>query len=139
MNDDEESEQGFKVRDRRRFDAYGNVRDPEEQDESSHDHQDNNLAGSSSDEGGPSLGNHALPPVDFSTFVLSLSTSVMMHLGQAPAPEGAVRKDLESAKHTIDILGMLEEKTRGNLTQEEEHLMHNLLYDLRMRYVQAAG
>ena len=78
-----------------------------------------------------------LPRVDFSTFILSLSHSALMHLGQAPHPEtGSVEKSLPMARQTIDLIGMLEEKTRGNLSGEEERLVSQILYDLRMRYVE---
>lgn len=79
-----------------------------------------------------------LPPVDFPTFVLSLGSSALMHLGEAPHPtSGETVTDLAMAKHTIDILSMIEEKTRGNLNASEAQLMENLLYDLRLRYVDA--
>jgi hypothetical protein len=79
-----------------------------------------------------------LPPVDFHTFVLSLGSSALLHLGELEHPDaGAPRQDLPLAKHTIDILAMLEEKTKGNLSPAEEKLMESLLYDLRIRYVEA--
>jgi hypothetical protein len=82
----------------------------------------------------------ALPPMDFTTFCLSLASSAMIHLGQAPNPEnGKSEANLPLAKQTIDILELLEEKTRGNLTAEESRLVSTLLYDLRMRYVEARG
>ena len=78
-----------------------------------------------------------LPEITFSTFILSLSSSVLFHLGEIPEPStGAKNEDLPLAKQTIDILGMLEEKTKGNLTAEEKNLLSNILYDLRMRYIQ---
>ena len=80
----------------------------------------------------------ALPAVDFHTFVLSLGSSALLHLGELEHPDGGeAQKDLSLAKHTIDILTMLEDKTRGNLTGAEEKLMESLLYDLRLRYVNA--
>ena len=80
-----------------------------------------------------------LPPVDFPTFVLSIGSSVLMHLGEAPELDGGeVVKDLALAKHSIDILSMLEQKTKGNLNAAEAQLMEGLLYDLRLRYVEAA-
>lgn len=79
----------------------------------------------------------ALPGIDFSTFVLSLSHSALMHLGEAPNPEnGKVEKNLPLARQTIDLVSMLEEKTRGNLTGDEERLIGQILFDLRMRYVE---
>jgi len=82
-------------------------------------------------------GDDALPHVDFSTFILSLSHSALMHLGEAPSPEtGKLEQDLTLARQTIDLIGMLEEKTRGNLAGDEERLLAQILYDLRMRYVE---
>ena len=79
-----------------------------------------------------------LPAVDFHTFVLSLGSSALLHLGELEHPDvGAPQKDLPLAKHTIDILVMLEEKTKGNLTPAEEKLISSLLYDLRLRFVEA--
>lgn len=84
-------------------------------------------------------GDARLPAVDFHTFVLSLGSSALLHLGELEHPEGgATEKDLPLAKHTIDILSMLEEKTKGNLTSAEEKLIQSLLYDLRLRYVNAS-
>jgi hypothetical protein len=78
-----------------------------------------------------------LPHVDFATFVLSLSHSALLHLGEAHHPEtGQLEKDLSLARQTIDLIGMLEEKTRGNLTGDEERLIGQILFDLKMRYVE---
>ena len=86
------------------------------------------------------MSSEALPHIDFATFVLSLSHSALMHLGEAPHPEdNAVRVSLPMAKQTIDLLGLLEEKTKGNLTGEEERLITQILFDLRMRYVEKSG
>jgi hypothetical protein len=80
----------------------------------------------------------AMPPADFSTLILSLSTSALVHLGVVESPGGEpAPKSLPLAKHTIDLLTLLEEKTCGNLTGEEEQLLHQVLYDLRMRFIAA--
>jgi Domain of unknown function (DUF1844) len=79
-----------------------------------------------------------LPPADFSTFVLSLASSALIHMGEVEPPgETAKRRDLPMAKHTIDLLTLLREKTQSNLTPEEDKLLDSLLYDLRLRYVEA--
>ena len=79
----------------------------------------------------------ALPSIDFATFILSLSHSALMHLGEAPDPEtNAVQANLPLAKQDIDLLGLLDEKTKGNLTGDEERLLAQVLFDLRMRYVE---
>jgi hypothetical protein len=79
-----------------------------------------------------------LPPVEFSSFVLTLSTSALMYLGAIKNPAtDKIEKDQVMAKHTIDVIEMLKDKTKGNLKDEEAKLMDSLLYDLRMRYVKA--
>lgn len=76
-------------------------------------------------------------PVTFSTFVLGLSTQALLHLGEIASPlDGKVEQDLPAAKHVIDILGILRDKTRSNLEEAEERLLDSMLYDLRMRYVE---
>jgi len=79
----------------------------------------------------------ATKPLDFSTFLISLGTSAMIQLGDAPDPTsgGMLKPDPEGARQTIDLLGLLEEKTRGNLTESEDGLLKSLLRDLRMRTV----
>jgi hypothetical protein len=80
-----------------------------------------------------------LPHIDFATFVLSLSHSALMHLGEAPDPDtNQTRVDLPLAKQNIDILVLLEEKTKGNLSGDEERLLAQVLFDLRMRFVESS-
>jgi hypothetical protein len=69
-----------------------------------------------------------------------LGSSAFIHLGTLPNPDtGEINKSLPLAKQTIDLLGLLREKTRGNLTPEEEDMFDHLLYDLRMQYIKEAG
>ncbi|MDB4970030.1 MAG: hypothetical protein JWN44_5719 [Myxococcales bacterium] len=80
----------------------------------------------------------SLPQIDFGMFVMSLASSVLVYLGEIEHPDTQKPDpNVPLAKQTIDILGMLREKTRGNLTQEEAQMLDNLLYDLRMKYVDA--
>ena len=86
-------------------------------------------------------GDPLTPPLDdivsFSSFLLGLSTQALLHLGEIEIPvSGRVERDLGAAKHVIDILGILKDKTRGNLEQAEQQLLDAVLYDLRMRYVE---
>jgi hypothetical protein len=76
--------------------------------------------------------------IDFYTFVLSIGSSVLVHLGDAPHPETGkpMEKNLPLAQQSIEILSMLESKTRGNLTDEEARLLDQLLLDLKLRYVE---
>ncbi len=77
-----------------------------------------------------------LPEINFATFIFSLNSSGLVQLGLIADPAtGKKTKNLAIAKQTIDILGMLEEKTRGNLTKDEESMLKNILYDLRMIYI----
>jgi hypothetical protein len=80
-----------------------------------------------------------IPEIDFTTFILSLSSSAAFHLGIAAHPEtGKTEINLPMAKQTIDILGILQDKTRGNLTGAEERLLGEILYNLRIAFVRAA-
>ncbi|MFH1981660.1 MAG: DUF1844 domain-containing protein [Pseudomonadota bacterium] len=77
-----------------------------------------------------------LPGVNFSTFVLSLNASALMHLGIIEDPTtGSRSKHMPMAKQAIDTLAMLQEKTAGNLTSDETNMLRNLLADLRIMYV----
>ena len=76
------------------------------------------------------------PEINFATFVASLNASALLQLGAIEDPTtGTKTKNLPMAKQTIDILSMMQEKTAGNLSQEEENLLKNILYDLRLMYV----
>jgi len=82
----------------------------------------------------------ALPAIDFSTFILSLSTSALFHLGLIPDAQSGKggERNLPLARQTIDILEILEVKTRGNLGPEEAKLLESLLFEIRMRFVEAS-
>jgi len=117
----------FKVVDKRRFTETGEKTGLEQEVEKPQDTQKTQEAP------------HSLPPVDFSTFLLSLSTSALLHLGEIPDPQTEkISKNLDLARHTIDIIDMLKQKTKGNLTEDEARLIEGMLYDLRMRYVNIA-
>ncbi len=90
--------------------------------------------------GAASAKEEALPEIDFNSFIFSLSTSALIQLGEIEDPfTQKLGKNLPLAKQTIDLIAMLREKTKGNLTSQEERLIENILYDLRMRYVKAAA
>jgi len=81
-----------------------------------------------------------LPEINFTSLILSLSTSALIQLGEIEDPFTQKQsKNLPIAKQTIDLIGMLREKTKGNLTSEEEKFVEQVLFDLRMRYVKATG
>ena len=77
-----------------------------------------------------------LPEINFAGFLFSLHTSALFHFGDLADPAtGETARNIPAAKQTIDLLAMLQEKTRGNLEKDEETLMDGILYDLRMRYI----
>lgn len=81
-----------------------------------------------------------LPEISFTSFIFSLSTSALIQLGEVEDPISKKQaKNLPLAKQTIDLIGLLKEKTKGNLTLEEERFLDQILFDLRMRYVRAVG
>lgn len=83
-------------------------------------------------------GRCVMPEVTFSTFIMSLNTSVLYHLGELPDPETGQRVvNVDLARHAIDTLVVLEQKTKGNLNDEESELIKNILYDVKIRFVKA--
>ncbi len=87
----------------------------------------------------PDGGGAEAPPIDFVTFILSLSSSAAYHMGGFQDPvSGKTSVNLDLAKQTIDIISMLGDKTRGNLTEDEGKLISHALYDLRMQFVEAS-
>jgi len=132
-----EEEKGFVIKDKRTFSPETGEPKPEAspQDERKKDSGDEPVASKKKEK--PETEEPVqLPEVSFATFVFSLSSSALLHFGEIPDPTtGQKNRNLPMAKHTIDILGLLEEKTKGNLTEDETQLLKNILYDLRMRYV----
>jgi hypothetical protein len=140
MSKESESDRGFKVEDRRRFDTEGRPRGcPSPSATAGQGRLRQEGAGEPAPSEAPCAEAAALPEIDFSTFILSLVTSAMVHLGEAPHPEGAQRKDLALAKQTIDIIGLLRDKTQGNLTPDESRLLDEVLFDLRLRFCGCRG
>lgn len=154
--EEEEKSRGFKVEDRRRFSAEGELK-PEHQ--ASQPPEPGAGAKEAPPQGERPRGERpqgerlhaaqppqaagrapgAEPEINFTAFVVSLSTQVLMHLGEIPDPLTNQRaRDLPAAQHMIDILGMLQDKTRGNLDPDEEGLLRSILFDLRMKYVETA-
>jgi hypothetical protein len=148
--EEEEKSRGFKVEDRRRFSAEGELK-PEHQGAEPDKAAAHPQAGEQPQRAEaprerpqPRAGERqasAPPPpeINFTAFVVSLSTQALMHLGEIPDPMTNQRQcDLPAAQHMIDILGMLQDKTRGNLDHDEEGLLRTILFDLRMKYVETA-
>jgi hypothetical protein len=127
----EEEEKGFVIRDKR-FSA------PKEEKGESQIKEEPKVEGAAEQDSSAQQG--PLPEIDFTNFMLSLSTSALIQLGEIQDPfTQKSAKNLPLAKQTIDLIGMLKEKTKGNLSPEEEKVIEYVLYDLRMRYVKAAA
>jgi len=83
-------------------------------------------------------GRCVMPEVTFPAFVLSLNTSALYHLGEIADPATGKRiVDLDLAKHAIDTLALIQAKTKGNLEKDEDELLKNILYDIKIRFVKA--
>ena len=128
---------GFKVEDRRRFSPEtGAPRETVEPVEATHGADEKKPFEESGEK--TAAASEGLPEISFSAFVISLSTQALMHLGEIANPlSGKMEPDMPVAKQLIDIIGVLREKTRGNLDSGEEKLMEDVLFDLRMKYVEA--
>ncbi|MAI26182.1 MAG: DUF1844 domain-containing protein [Myxococcota bacterium] len=92
-------------------------------------------------EGAPATGAAELPAIDFSTFILSLSTTALYQMGHVADPDTGTTMEPNHtiAQQTIDTLEMIREKTRGNLEPEEAKLLDSLLYELRLQFLKAAN
>ena len=126
--DSENREPEIKVTDRRRFSSDGEALDSTEEQEASPQAAESSK---------PAPEQIPLPPPTFEWLVLSFRWQVELQLGMYAGGEAKRPPDLEGAHHTIDLMSMLQEKTRGNLTLEEQRLLENSLTELRFRYVQA--
>ena len=141
MADEEIEGKGFVIKDRRRFTEEGEPKKetaPEEQAEEPESTTQEEVKDRAKKEEEVTQ-EMPFPEINFSTFIFSLNTSALLHLGEIPDPAtGKQQEDLAMAKQTIDLIAMLQEKTRGNLAPDEENLVKHILYDLRLRYVQKA-
>jgi hypothetical protein len=127
-----EEEKGFIIKDRRSFDKEGELKEEK----------------GAGDDGSPKTKEEKreqdsqripLPEVNFNSLIFSLSSSALLNMGDIAEPQtGERKKDLPMAKYSIDIISMLQEKTKGNLTEEEHKFLDNILADLRLRYVKAS-
>ncbi len=125
-----EESRGFKVTDSRQFDDAGNPRSDADARPSAPDHVEPHPQDPSGDPA------QDLPQIEFSDFVMSIATSAIVALGEAPDPESGKRVfDLNAAKQTIEVLNMLKGKTQGNLSQDESRLLDGILYELRLKFV----
>jgi hypothetical protein len=137
MEEDKDSSRGFRVTDRRRFTEDSEAHEETHASEEAEAAAPGPEPAAPGPEPEPAGGPSPDEPVSFSTFILGLSTQALLHLGDIESPvSGQVERDLGAARHVIDILGILQAKTKNNLEQAEERLLEAVLYDLRMRYVE---
>lgn len=137
MDDEEMSNEGFKVTDRRRFTEDGEDKGQHGDREPKNEEKQDQKA--SRTDRGESAQASTLPPMDFSALVLSLAETALFHLGLLRIPGSEeVKKDLQAARQTIDLIAMLQDKTRGNLTDSEQKVITETLYQLRMTFVEAS-
>jgi hypothetical protein len=140
--EESEFQEGFKVTDKRRFTAEG-ARAEEEPKPSPEVEKKKPLEAEASEKPATESEKQAeeekdLPPVTFTHLVLSLANTALFQLGLIGTPEGEGKKDLQAARQTIDLIAMLEEKTRGNLDDQEKRILTETLFQLRMVFVEAA-
>ena len=131
-----EEEKGFVIKDRRSLDEKGDLKGTtaEEEVKTAEKKEEKKRQEAKKEETQRSV----LPEVNFNSLIFSLSSSALIHLGEIADPHTSQKaKDLPLAKHTIDTIAMLKEKTRGNLVEEEERFLESILTDLRWRYVRA--
>jgi hypothetical protein len=133
-----EEEKGFVIKDRRSFDEKGELKDIEAEKDKKAEGEKKE-AEPKKEAPREETERTPLPEVNFSTLIFSLSSSALFHLGEIADPQtGEKKKDLPLAKHAIDTIVMLREKTKGNLTEEERKFIDSVLNDIQWRYVKAA-
>ena len=128
----EQEEQGFRVTDKRGFREDGETRAPD----SSEKAEEKPASDKASEK--PPFGQETppRPPIDFASYVMGYYAQAMILLGVVPNPlTNQKEEDLEAAQQMIDILSMLEQKTKGNLNSEEQQLLESVLYELRMKFM----
>lgn len=126
MSKEKEEKKSYTISDKRRFDSSGELR------ESEHAKAQPKSAPSESS----TFADAENAPITFSTFVMSLATQILAQLGELNIP--GVEKNLPAAKQTIEIVEMLQQKTKGNLDQSEAHLIEEMLHSVRMSFVRVS-
>ena len=128
-----EEEKGFIIKDRRSLDEKGELKDKGREDIKKSEETKEKAEKKEEFQKPP------LPEANFTSLIFSLSSSALFHFGEIPDPTtGEKKQDLPLAKHAIDIISMLKEKTQGNLTEEEKKFLESVLTDLKWRFVKAA-
>jgi hypothetical protein len=128
-----EEEKGFIIKDRRSLDEKGELKEKESEGVKKKEEETKEQAAKEETQKPP------LPEANFTSLIFSLSSSALFHFGEIPDPTtGEKKQDLPLAKHAIDTISMLQEKTQGNLTEEEQKFLDSVLTDLKWRFVKAA-
>jgi len=140
--DESDRDEGFKVKDRRRFSETGESRPETEGAAETKGSQEAPKAQEKPEalkEQPGEPGDREAFPLTFIAFVITLANAALMHLGLVRNPDtDEANKDLPAARQTIDLIALLQEKTRGNLTPEEKQVIEETLFQLRMAYVEAS-
>lgn len=127
----EQEEQGFRVTDKRGFREDSEKPEPEAAGKT-----EEAPGGTQSSSGQQANEPPPQPPIDFPSYILSYYTQGLVLMGEVPNPyTNKKEEDVEAARHTIDILSMLEQKTKGNLSGDEQQLLEGVLYELRMKFM----
>lgn len=132
----EEEEQGFRITDKRLFSEDGKLREQAAEETPNKKEapkaQESKPRGTTPEETPPGIGG----PIDFPSYILTYYTQGLVLLGEVPNPyTNKTEENLEGVRHTVDILAMLKDKTKGNLAPEEVQLLESVLYELRMKYM----
>jgi hypothetical protein len=130
----EQEEQGFKVTDKRGSQEEHEPVVPEASEKT--EAKPTGETSSKKEERPPEQEGSSRPPIDFPSYILSYYTQGMVLLGEVPNPyTNKKEEDVEAAHHMIDILSMLEQKTKGNLSKDEQQLLESVIYELRIKYM----
>lgn len=127
---------GFVIKDKRALDEKGELREKETEEkiEKKEEKEEEKKEETTKED----AHRVPLPEVNFNSLIFSLSSSALLNFGEIADPQtGEKKKDLTLAKHSVDVIAMLQEKTKGNLTDEEQKFLDSILTDLRWRYVKA--
>ncbi len=126
----EQEDQGFSVKDKRLFREDGQLREDAGQDTGKE--AETKAPPAAPKEEAPGMGQ----PIDFPSYILTYYTQGLVLLGEVPNPyTNKTEENLEGVRHTVDILNMLKDKTKGNLASEEDKLLDSVLYELRIKYM----
>jgi hypothetical protein len=133
MDKEQEEQQSFRVTDKRGFSEDGDVRASEKE---SPANEKADAPSPGPEEKSAEKESPPRPPIDFPSYILSYYTQGLVLLGEVPNPyTNKKEEDVEAARHTVDILSMLQQKTKGNLSKDEEQLLDSVLYELRIKFM----